>query len=213
MRVLIFSMPRCGTSILSTCIQSRAGIKNLSEAFGDPANGFRPAYGTYDPSKNASNWLASQPNFIIKLLSTNLWFISFRDLIKKVNFSDIIVIKRSNLTDCCVSLMLAEQTGKYHHSTPPRSIDPFICYENDVKRWCNQYVSFCNEVTWLNNNASYKLVDYDSMIQGAPVEVSGHKVLATTEQTTPKLSYANIDYRRVCSNYEQVEEWIKQWTN
>jgi hypothetical protein len=218
-KILIFALPRSGTTIIQTMIAvDLFGIPNLIEPFNDPDLGFNPANPKIVNGNPADlyKWTQEQPSGVMKLLAINLEYVEVDRLLLVGNFDRVVIIKRKNLVDCCVSLCMAQQTFKYHYYEGElANINPFYCDLKEVDFWIiryRRYLTALDQIT--NSNVPYDIIFYEDFmndqvqyIEDAPLQKSkiSNKVFGGKS-----LISLNLPYSELCINYREVEEKIKK---
>lgn len=207
-KILIFGLPRSGTTVLQKYLAKSLQLRSYSEPFSD--QDYREQIG--DPYQ----WAASLPHAIIKVLAQNLDYVDLTKLIEAGNFDSVVVTKRTNLTDICVSLYYAEQvTRNYHYTSKPDSIAPFQVPLEFIDGFLVPYRWYCNAMKQLDNlKIPYAIFDYDHYEAGMSQMVNGVEFCLDKE-----VNYgidtvsANIDYSKICINYNKIESILKHENN
>ena len=207
-KILIFGLARSGTTVLQKYLGKSLNIKGYSEPFSDCD--YRKQIG--DPYR----WAASLPHAIIKVLAQNLDYVNLIKLIKDGKFDSIIVTKRSNLTDLCVSLYYAEQiTGNYHYSVKPNLILPFLVPKEFVDGFLVPYQWYCTAMQKLNDSKiPYTVFDYDQY-QAGKVQIVNNVEFCLDKESKYGIDTvsAEINYSLVCTNYNEIDSIIKHENN
>jgi LPS sulfotransferase NodH len=218
-KVLIFACPRSGSTIIQKIIAiDLFGIPNLVEPINDFKLGFIPGNpkivnGT---PPNLYKWVHELPLGVMKLLATNLEYVDVAQLLSVRNFDQIVIIERKNLTDCCISLCLAEQTLKYHyHQDELPNVEPFECNAIFVDYWIimyRRYLIALNQIK--NSNIPYDVICYEDFmtdhiqyVAGVPLQKSKMSNELVSHITSIS---SNLPYSELCTNYREVEEKIKK---
>lgn len=204
-KILIFGIPRSGTSVIQEELSYLTGVPSAREPFSVQTHldKIAPAEGE-DPYE----WLAAQSNNIIKIISLNLNNHDFAKLINYGKFDTIIVTSRKNLTDMCVSLYYASYIGKKHYTQTPIITDTFLVPKSFVLSWISQYQLYVDALQYLDKNSiRYHLIDYDDYINGLSVNINDIKL---TYGCNPWLDtvLTKIPYNKLCSNYDEVTKLI-----
>jgi len=202
-KILIFGLPRTGTTVLQKHLGRSLNIKGYNEPFNDSE--YRKNIG--DPYQ----WVEKLDRGIIKVLAADLDYVNLKDLISAGKFDSIIITHRRSLTDLCISLYYAEQvTQQYHYIEPPTSIIPFIFPLEFIDTVMVSYRWYKETLNNLNKNSiPYTVFDYDKYQEGALQIINGVTVCSTTESTyTIGTVSANIPYSTVCLNYKEVKTII-----
>ena len=207
-KILIFGLARSGTTVLQKYLGKSLNIKGYSEPFSDCD--YRNQIG--DPYQ----WAASLPHAIIKVLAQNLDYVNLIKLIKDGKFDSIIVTKRSNLTDLCVSLYYAEQiTGNYHYNVKPNLILPFSVPKEFVDGFLVPYQWYCTAMQKLNDSKiPYTVFDYDQY-QAGKVQIVNNVEFCLDKESKYGIDTvsAEINYSLVCTNYNEIDSIIKHENN
>jgi len=207
-KVLIFGLPRSGTTVLQKRLGKSFGITGYSEPFSSYE--YRTAIG--DPYE----WVANLDSGIIKILSQNLDYINVKQFVTAGNFDSVIVTQRRNLTDLCISLYYAEQVvQQYHYDKQPENIEPFTCPLEFVNAVLVPYRWYQDALAELNNNSiSYTTFDYDAYQVGNSQTIAGVEFCLANESSY-KLDTvsANIPYADLCVNYNEIKTIINQTLN
>ena len=208
-KILIFGLARSGTTLLQQQLSRSLRLMSYNEPFGDYK--FREQIG--DPYQ----WVSSLPRAVIKVLAQNLDYIDLTKLIDAGKFDSIVVTKRSNLTDLCVSLYYAEQVTKnYHYTVAPDSINPFTVPPELVKEFfLISYRWYLGAMKQLNERSiPYTIFDYDQYQARDTLTINGVEFCLDNESKygIDTIS-ANIDYSQVCVNYNEIDLLIKHENN
>ena len=206
-KILIFGLPRTGTTLIQKYLCKKLKIKSYSEPFNDQQ--FRASIG--DPYV----WTGSLSNGIIKVLSFDLDYVKLERLINEGNFDSVIVTQRSNLTDLCVSLYCAEQvTHQFHYNKEPdrKTIQNFNCSIEHVESWLRSYKWYGEAMTHLDNNkVDYTIFDYDKYISGETLMINVVKFCLADENKYGIDSISvPIPYDKLCVNYNEVKQIINR---
>jgi hypothetical protein len=211
-KILIFACPRAGTTVIQNAIAvDLFRIPNLVEPFNSPALGFNPANPKIINGKPADlyTWTQEQRIGVMKLLAINLEYIEIDRLLSMGNFDRVVIIKRKNLVDCCVSLCMAQQTSKYHYYER-ESINPFYCDLKEVDYWITMYrrcLIALNQIT--NSNVPYDIIFYEDFMNDQ-IQYIEDVPLQKSKTSDNKLLSLNLPYSELCTNYREVEEKIKK---
>lgn len=205
-KILVLGMPRTATTQLQLQLSIDCKIKNLSEPFRVDEPGGTP-YVDGDRNIDLYTWVAQQKNCSIKLLATDLFTIDMLKIVEVGNFDLIVLTKRKNLTDCCLSLFVAEKINKYHHTTQP-TIDPFLCDIEFVKDWINTYNKFNSGIATLDKlGIKYHTVYYEDYINDKEITINNVALKMSASVNIPYLN-TNIPYGDLCLNYNEVKTII-----
>jgi hypothetical protein len=203
-KILIFGMPRTGTTVLQKRLSMSLRIPNLIEPFNNP----QQRHDMKDPVK----WASDLEYGVVKLLAQNLDFVEFSKLVLHAKFDAIVVTQRQNFTDVVISLYYAQHIARQYHYTKPPTVNPFdvpLDYVNAVWTWHQWYYQ---ELDWLQKQSTtYEIFDYDQYCNNhsqliAGVEINKFK----KERYDLTFVSANIDYQTCCTNYQAVMDRILQ---
>lgn len=206
-KILVFGPPRTATTQIQTQLCYIYRLENLIEPFNDPSLGFNPASANYDEQKNPYKWIAKQNNCSIKLLATQLNRIDLAKLMSSWNPDAIVVTDRKNLTNCCLSLWLAEQRQQYHYQSVP-VIEKFWCDPEFVKPWKEMYQNFVNACNWLDSQQIKYVKIYYEDYTADQTCVLNNVSFKLSERVSRALVDAQICYEDLCINYKEIEELI-----
>ena len=211
---MIFACPRTGTTVIQKMIELEFNTSNLVEPFNDPGLKLDPIY---VQTEDLYEWVKKQKTCTMKLLATNLALVDVDRLLAHGNFDRIVVVERKNLTDCCVSLCLAEKQSKYHYmENETVNIDPFECSSEFVTGWINmyrQYVIALEKITHSGvpcDTICYEDFMNDQPQQVADVELQLSKMNIKILDQSKKTVALNLPYQDLCINYHNVEETIRK---
>jgi hypothetical protein len=207
-KILIFGLARSGTTVLQKYLARSLKLKSYSEPFSDTE--YRKQIG--DPYQ----WAANLPHAVIKVLAQNLDYVDLLQLINKGDFDSIVVTKRTNLADLCVSLYYAEQiTRKYHYTSRPESITPFTVPKDFIDGFLVPYRWYCDTIQKLNNlKIPYTVFDYDQYQLDKSQTINGVEFCLDKEVDYGIDTVAsNINYSQVCLNYKEIESILKNENN
>jgi hypothetical protein len=207
MKILVFGMPRTGSTIIQKFLGTYYRIDNYNEPYTGDVN--QKELG--DPYQ----WTANLSDGIIKVLSVNLDYIDFKKLINTANFDFVILTTRKNLTDSCVSLYYAQLLNQYHYTQLPdhSMLTTFICpIEDHVTAWIRQYKQYLLEVQFLKDtNTLYYEIDYDDYLNNVPLKINGKEIVTVNIKSHLKATvHTNFDYKTLCLNYHEIEKLIHE---
>lgn len=204
-KILIFGPPRSGTTILQSTISQELQLANCSEPYNQ----------SIIKLNNPYNWTANLHKGVVKLLSFNLHTIHFEKLIREGKFDSIVVTKRDNLVDCCVSLHYATLKNKFHYTISDSvELETFTIPRRAVDLWVDAYNLYKIAVKYLDNNSiPYTLFDYDNYINNIPQIINGLAFTKTTIDNSciehnKGTVYKHIPYSELCLNYDEVKKII-----
>ncbi len=202
-KILIFGLPRTGTTVLEEQLSRIFSVTGWCEPYADTVKRSRYV-----------EWTSSITQGIIKILTTEtinqLHPIDVRQLIGMKLFDGIVVAKRDNKVDVCLSLYYAEQViQKYQFFTDETvTYKKFDCDEKFAVNFSQEIREFNRIVSWLqDNNISFDWFDYDAFLQGKTQTILA-KIISSAN-THSKFKKSNIDYRSLCNNYDIIEQIIK----
>ena len=200
-KILIFGLPRSGTTVLQKRLGKFFGLTGYSEPFSSYE--FRNKIG--DPY----TWVSNLSNGIIKILSQNLDYVDVDQFVSAGNFDSIVVTKRRNLTNLCISLYYAEQVAQqYHYNKQPDNIEPFTCPLEFVNAVMIPYRWYMTALENLNKKSiPYTVFDYDLYQAGGSQTVAGLDIDSSYNLDTVS---ANIPYSDLCLNYNKIKTAIDQ---
>ena len=203
MKILVYGIPRTGSTIIQKCISHYYAVDNYNEIYNVPIEGHDDIY----------QWTSDLFNGVVKLLSSNLYTVDFEKLIKIGNFDFVVLTTRKNLTDSCVSLYYAELTKQYHFTQLPNhdSITSFICPTMFAVYWIQQYKRYQLSVQFLKDtNIPLFEVDYDDLLNDIPLKINGEKITTVDSKTLSPTINPNFDYKTLCLNYYKIEKLIHE---
>lgn len=204
--ILIFGLPRTATTQLQTQLSIIFSFDNLIEPFNDPQQGFNPSGSGYSQHNDPYLWSSKKTNTVMKLLAQQLYWISIEKLLATDAFDPVIITDRRNLTDCCLSLYLAEQRNQYHYVSVP-SIEPFECDPGFVTKWKLMYNKFKDACDWIERNQiPYTKIYYEDYVQDHAHEIGNVRFRAS--DTVNRLVNAQISYKDLCVNYAQIKQLV-----
>ncbi len=209
-KILIFGLPRSGTTVLQKHLGRTLGITGYSEPFSD--NEYRITIG--DPYQ----WVSQLSSCVIKVLSQNLDYIDLTRLISVGNFDSIVVTHRSSLTDLIISLYYAEQVVHQYHYTHPQDVEtitPFVFpleFINSVMVPYQWYQTTINELD--KNLIPYTVFDYDKY-QAEELQIINGVEFCLSKETEYGIDTvsANISYSKICLNYNEIKTAIDKIVN
>jgi hypothetical protein len=211
-KILVFGLPRTGTTVLQLHLSQIFGLESLSESYiGDNIRTI----------KNIYKWTADQTQCIIKLLTTNIISatdINFNTLITSSGFDLIVIPVGKNLTNTCISLYYAEKVVKqYHYYKNDKILQyPFHMDLNFITdNWKTEYQTFIKMLQYFDaNNINYATIDYNDYIQNVKQTINGIEFSIEDCQSLTKnsLVHSNLDYTTLCQNYQEVDNLINEIT-
>jgi hypothetical protein len=207
-KILIFGLPRTGTTLLQKQLSNFYNLKNTNEPFATESQAVE------DPVA----WAHDQNNCVIKLLTSNpvyytdcLEKFDTVELIKNGNFDCVIVTVRKSLADCCISLFYAERkTGQYHYRDSKFDHREFTCDLEFVDNWMNHsYKKFSNILNKMQKeNVPFKKIYYEDYVNNVEQDINGMK-FKSSDCHTATLNL-NLPYQNLCLNYTEVQNRINK---
>lgn len=202
-KILVFGMPRSGTTVLQRQLAELFGLDNLVE----------PALDEY--LKSPYHWVGNQNNCVIKYLSMTLVyspFFKFKRLIDHGKFDLIVLTERNNLTYGCISSFYAQKVvGRFHYHTGksyPKS-SKFECDIAFVDVWIRSYKKYLESKQFLDKtNTPYTVIKFDDYIGDKEQQVENVRFRISSliiDTYDPHLPYIKL-----CTNYKEVEARIKE---
>jgi hypothetical protein len=204
MKILVFGMPRTGSTIIQEFLATHYKIDNHVEPYTGDAN--REKLG------DLYHWTSSLSNGVVKILSVNLDHVDFKKLINTANFNFVVLTTRKNLTDSCVSLYYAEIIKQYHFTQLPNysTMPSFTCPIDRAIGWIQYYKQYQSMITFLKDTKIlYFDIDYNDYLNNVPLKINGEKII--TVNIKPQLEAtvnSNFDYKTLCLNYHEIEKLI-----
>jgi len=204
-KILIFGMPRSGTTFLQIDLVRVFKCTSYKEPFTDQV--YRNSIG--DPYE----WAKNLSSGVVKVLAQDLDYVDLLKLINIGQFDSVIVTQRKNIADICISLYYAEQlTGIYHYDYQPvlSDIVPFKVTRQFIDDFLVIYKYYVDMLKQIKiQQIPHTVFDYDLYLAG---EV---QIIQNTEFSLAKQSNvigmpvrSNILYSQVCLNYTEVSEII-----
>lgn len=208
-KILIFGMPRSGTTLLQKRLAQSLNLWGYNEPFSDQE--YRASLG--DPYQ----WVANLDHAVIKVLAQNLDYLNLVKLINTGKF-DFVVTRRKNLTNLCISLYYAEQIIKnYHYTSQPKIEDiiPFSVPTEFINGYLVPYRWYLNAIQEIDQHKiPYSIFDYEQYQAGETQIIHGVEFcLAKESDYRIDTVASNIDYRQVCLNYNEIAEIIAHENN
>ena len=197
-------MPRSGTTLLQNVLAYYLNIDNYNEPF----TGHNLQMSIKDPYQ----WASNLSNGVLKVVSHNLNFVNFENLISAGNFDSVVITHRENLTDIIISSYYADKiTQQYHYKELPKNITPFIFpldYIDVVLVLYRQYKETLDNLD--KKLIPYTIFDYDKYQTGELQIIAGVDVLVNDVNNKFETISANISYNQVCLNYNEVKKNVEQ---
>ncbi|CAB4138132.1 hypothetical protein UFOVP328_325 [uncultured Caudovirales phage] len=209
-KILVFGLPRTGTTVLQLQLSQLFELNNLSEVYtGDNIGIVKDIY----------SWTADQSQCIVKLLTTNLNAeingVDFDRLISCGGFDLVVIPVGKNLTDTCISLYYAEQVvNQYHYYTNDQVAQQLFYMDlNFVTDIFNkEYQAFVDSLQYLDTHQiRYKTINYNDYVQNIQQEIDGVQFCIQSMRNLPMI-YSNLDYTALCQNYQEVDNLINEIT-
>jgi hypothetical protein len=191
-KILVFGLPRTGSTIIQQYLAHKFNIKNYSEPLSQKLPDFMD---------NPYKWASNLSSGVIKILSVNLLEVDFIKFVTTGQFDSIVVTHRENLVDSCVSLFYAEMIQKYHFKQLPTNeeIKKFTCPLSFVYTWLDQYKEYQNILKYFDDNSiSYQLINYDNFLS------ENYKIFKLNNAKAFNTITSNIPYAKLCINYNEV---------
>jgi hypothetical protein len=203
MKILVFGMPRTGSTIIQQYLVQYYKIDNYVEPYTKEF---------IEEIEDIYQWTSDLSNVIVKLLSVNLDRIDFKKLINTANFNFVVLPIRKNLTDSCVSFYYAALTNQYHHTRVPdhNTMPTFTCPIDYATNWLEYYKQYQSMVTFLKDTKiSCFEIDYDDYLNNVPLKINDERIerrnIKSLLENTVK---SNLDYKTLCLNYYEIEKII-----
>lgn len=204
-KILIFGMPRSGTTLLQKHL---AQSLNLWGTYKEPFSDIEYRNQIGDPYA----WVSQISNGVIKVLAQNLDYIDLARFMQAGKFDLIVITKRNNLTDLCISLYYAEQiAGNYHYTSPPTVVDRFSVPIDFVHEFFlvshSWYIKALIQIQ--SQLIDHVIFDYDLYQQGESQVINGIEFCLAKESDYGIDTVASkIDYSKACVNYNEIAEII-----
>nr|NDG05648.1 hypothetical protein [Oxalobacteraceae bacterium] len=202
-KILILALPRSGTTIIQTDLATLTKLPNLSEPLHD-----------FDRNQldRWYSWLGKLELGIVKVLSTGLESIDFEHTVQTMDPDHVVLIERTDLAACCLSLYYAAEIAHQYHwaheHTPPAL--RFQCPLSWVKRWVHQYQHYatCRQSVLGTHRCS--IINYEKYMNDQPQDVLGHVLRRSTGRAQDLGFVAKfIAYQDLCENYSDVYNTIQ----
>jgi hypothetical protein len=200
-KILIFGMPRSGTTLLQKHLAQSLNLWGYKEPFSDQE--YRTSIG--DPYQ----WAANLNHAVVKVLAQNLDYVDLVKLINAGKFDSIVVTKRKNLTDLCISLYYAEQITRNYHYTNQSKIEnivPFLVPTEFINGYLVPYRWYLNTMQEIDQHKiPYITFNYEQYQAGETQIIHGVEFCLAKESNYGIDTVAsNINYRQVCLNYNEI---------
>lgn len=182
-RILLYGLPRSGTTILQAALARAFDLTPMGELLGNPAK--------------------QKPNSIVKVISNHYPPEEVLEISQNYDFT--IITQRDDLAACCISLHFVVHTGKFHYlKTDTDCFDKHVevPLKWHVEGWKNNILAPYRRFIELKKDAT--IVNYCDIITNNVVFLDKHINIEANSLTRP----SNIDYRRLCSNFKEVEDYI-----
>lgn len=210
-KILILAMPRTGTTVMQADLAQRFQIPNLVE----PDKQFQLIrhQDRVHIEDRYYQWLESIEHGIMKILGPMLLTMDFKQVLSSACFDHVVFVERDNLADCCISLYFAHECDRWHwarEQTPPA--DMFECPVTWVKNWISHlraYQAACNLVC--QQGISHSTLNYETYMDYHPQWICEKEIRRhhTTSTNPTDIEPKFIPYRTQCTNYQQVQDLIK----
>ncbi|MGK7898624.1 MAG: hypothetical protein AB4372_34675 [Xenococcus sp. (in: cyanobacteria)] len=146
--VIILGVPRTGSSLLATYVESLNGFKNYGEILNPQIYSSLNKIVSFPLKKKVAliriKWILSASNDItvIKLLAGHLnkFTIKLEDLNQNFPLTKFIMIYRSSLIDCYVSFLRAKQTQAWSSRKSSSNNEPISLTVNK-----DEFINFCHK--------------------------------------------------------------------
>jgi hypothetical protein len=199
--VFVFGMPRTGTTVVQTLLSERYNIPNAAEPFA-------PEKYLFDSIDQVLDWTTQHRPCVIKVLSGQKYFESIDLMLDQDSGAKLFLCERKNLTDACISLNVVKLTGQFHFA-----IKPDLSHLGTVKipldhvyYWLSDiYRPYCNIIrTWQEQGRELVKLCYEDLVKQNELEIEGSRIKISG---FPFVN-SEIDYVKLCSNYQQVQDLI-----
>jgi hypothetical protein len=205
LKVLIFGLPRTGSTILQKQLSTHLHLKNFNEPF----SLFNLENQTSE-LEDVYTQLSKQTDYVIKLLTVHLEFVDFDKVLATGPFDLIVLVSRKKLVDCCVSLYYAQHVVQiYHYKHKPNlsTIQPFVCPIRFVEKWIQQYLEYQKIEKMLQDQPSVTTVYYEDYCTGISQKIANVDIDIKNNLCFESVA-TEIPYNILCSNYNEVKEKI-----
>lgn len=202
---MVFGLPRSGTTIIQSELSRICNINNYIEAYSGK------------PRDDVYQWTSKWNQGITKILTTNINNYKGQLNIVKLfnqNFDGLVVIQRSNLTDCIVSLYYADNVSKKYHYRDRTEIKliPFV-FDLSQTRYFEEIKTYFQTLDTIKQaGINYDIFDYDQWCQGKTQMVLNQKIIVTDKPPNSFIN-SNLDYKTLCQNYQDVHEVVDNLLN
>jgi len=209
-KILIFAMPRTGTTIFQQIIaNSLYKVANWNEPFNIKDH---VVVKTEKIKTDPYQWLTTVNDGVFKLLAQNLDFINIDKLLEMGNFDLVVLPERKDLVECCLSLYWSAANNKYHYRT--RSETVLTDFEADlgfVQTWCRLYHRYIEDKNIvISSKIPYNTIQYEEYMHDVPQTIGSHRIQRFSNVETFSFVPSNLPYRRMCRNVNAVEEIINK---
>ena len=209
-KILIFGLARTGTTLLQQQFSKALSLKSYNEPFN-----------TYEHQKQIGNpyhWILEVDQGIIKVLAQNLDYVNLLEFINVGKFDSVVVTRRKNLTDACISLYYAEQiTKKYHYDIKPDviAIKTFTVPTTFINNFfLNSYRWYVKTMQQLDDQSiPYTIFDYDQYQAGGLQTINGIDFCQNKNMYDINTVSSDIDYSKICINYKEITLAIENENN
>lgn len=203
-KILIFGLPRSGTTLIQNRLSNEFQIPNLNEPFTNYAN--------RKQIEDPYIWTKSVSQGIIKILAQNLDYVNIEQILEVGNFDNVIITQRRNFADVLISLYYAEQIAKKYHYHSPPTVESFVFpiqWAQGMLIWYRYYQQAISNMDLAG--ISYKIFDYDMYAADQFQVLDGIEFYKPNEYLY-NLNFvsSNIPYQTMCANYDQVQHDIAQ---
>lgn len=201
-RTLIFGLPRTGTTILEEFFSQKNNSAPTIEPYGQDI--IRKNY--IDFTKKI------KPNSVVKLLTTNCVChnpVDVPSLMGLNVFDRVIVTKRSDNIDTCLSLYYADYVAnKWQWNVDEQVIEKtFVCDPQFAANFKKEISLLHKIIAWFDEiDLPYDVFDYDDFLLGKEQIILGSVVSKNCLKS--KFKKSNLDYKTLCVNYHEIKELI-----
>ena len=200
-RVVVYGMPRTGTTVMQAAISHRFDLAYLGEIH--ETDSLTPGVSVPWTQKHKS-WCAK---FLTNSVGSRL-----ADHVAACDPQYMVIMRRERLADAVCSMHLARHIGKWHHHRPFRyqKIQPLLIPEQAVIYWINfVYYPYLKDVEQIESWAVEKRWYTQEHIEaGGEIEIANNIFTINKDDTNTVAS--GIDYTKIIQNYCRVEQMVSE---
>ena len=202
MKLLVLGLPRSRSNVVADSLATFYNIPNLAE----PYLNLIENVSYVRNAKKITNLLIKKQDFVCKLQSTNI-SINPLDAYAQFQFNmydGVYVTARKNIAEQIASLLVAKTNNTWaYYPTDPASI---LFNQNEHMYLLKELETDIKKINILIR----QLIKDNVVVKTLYYETSEEWINNNLNNTTSKFEKSNYDYKKIISNYNELEDTVSQ---